>query len=50
LKDKENDGAPKRFEDEDLKAIHDEDPWQSETQLAEALMLSSNDFKTIASN
>ena len=35
LEDKECEGAPKRFEDEDLEAILDEDPCQSETQLAE---------------
>jgi len=37
LEDKECKGAPKRFEDEDLEAILNEDPCQSETQLAEAL-------------
>ena len=37
LSDKEHEGAQKRFEDEDLEAIFDEDPCQSETQLAEAL-------------
>jgi len=37
LEDKESEGAPKRFEDEDLEAILDDDPYQSETQLAEAI-------------
>ena len=37
LEDKEREGEPKRFEDEDLEAILYEDPCQSETQLAEAL-------------
>jgi len=37
LEDKEREVSPKRFEDEDLKAMLDEDPCQIETQLAEAL-------------
>ena len=37
LEDKERERAPKRFQDEDLEAILNEDPCHSETQLAEAL-------------
>jgi len=37
LEDKKRKEAPKIFEDEDLKAILDEDPFQSETQFTEAL-------------
>ena len=37
LEDKERKRAPKRFEDKDLEVILDEDLYQSETKLAEAL-------------
>ena len=36
-KDKEREGAPKKFEDEDLEAILDEDSCQTGIQLAAAL-------------
>ena len=37
MEDKKRKGAPKIFENEDLEAILDKDPCQSETQLAEEL-------------
>lgn len=37
VEDKEREGAPKKFEDAELEALLDEDPCQTETQLAMAL-------------
>ena len=45
LEDKKREGAPKIFEDEDLEAILDEDPCQSETQLAEAFYATQQSFQ-----
>ena len=45
LEDEEREWAPKIFEDKDLESILDEDPCQSETQLAEALNVTSNAFQ-----
>jgi len=36
LEDKDREGAPKRFKDEDLEAILDENQYKNENQLAEA--------------
>ncbi|EFN78693.1 Histone-lysine N-methyltransferase SETMAR, partial [Harpegnathos saltator] len=37
VEDKERSGAPKKFEDEDLEALVDEDPCQTQNELAESL-------------
>ncbi|EFN77463.1 hypothetical protein EAI_12768, partial [Harpegnathos saltator] len=37
VEDKERSGAPKKFEDEELEALLDEDPCQTQNELAESL-------------
>ena len=37
VEDKERSGRPRAFEDEELQALVDEDPYQTQKQLAEAL-------------
>ena len=37
VEDKERSGRPKAFEDEELQALVDEDPYQTQKQLAETL-------------
>ena len=37
MEDKERSGRPRAFEDEELQALVDEDPYQTQKQLAEAL-------------
>jgi len=45
LEDKEHEGSPKRFEYEDLETILNGNPCQNETQVAEALNVTSNAFQ-----
>ena len=50
LKDEERPGQPKKFEDEELEALLDEDCCQTQEELAESLGHSSSHFKTFKSS